>query len=1168
MTDEREPAWGAESSDAELIAAVRLGDPEAFGVLYQRHATAARTVAGQYLRSPGEADDAVADAFTKVLAILSGGGGPDIAFRAYLFTVVRRVAFETVNGSRRTQPTDDMAAFESALGPLASTEEPALQGFERTTVAQAFRSLPERWQSVLWYSEVEGLAPAAIAPILGLTANGAAALAYRAREGLREAYLQQHLSSVPADECQRANALLGSFVRGGLAKRETAVVEHHLEDCSECRALVLELGDVSHGMRAVIAPLVLGLAGAGLVGTALPTWGAAAGAATATGLTATGLASTGLAAAPAGASSGASGAGASGGSAGGSSVGAGGSAAAGGTAAGGAATGAATVGGLAAMVAAAPALVIGIAAVVVVAAGLGVAALLGVVGGDDDPVADPGSSTSTSAQDDDTDSDGAGDGGGDSADGPTADPSDPAAVPTLPDDTAVEPDGTSGATPGPTTPRPTTPTAPPTVVTPEDTGPVPVDPAPVDPAPVDPGPVDPAPVDPGPVDPTPVDPTPVDPTTPPVSLDVGAQLTLIPGQNNSLQLSLNNTGLSAVADVGLELSLPSGLAFVPDGSTDGGVFGPRIATVQSGGWTCATTGAVGEQGASVVRCDLDEMGPGLADPLTLDVYADRGTGSVKIMAQLFVGAEPVGERKEMECTFGLEPARLDVGAAPVAELVAGRPGHVAVSASNLGQETATDVRVDVPLPAGSGLTWRTAPDGTLPVAGGTDLGWSCVAASDASGAGIASCTTSSGVVGDSSSRVVLPVAVALAPAPVAQVTPVVAHAGGAGVAAAPVDLVVGARGLSASVMVDGPLRTAQVAGGLREALVVSAPAGATVVHAELVWAGADSAGLDAAGLSALELRTDSGAGSAVAAHPLAGAPVVVDPTQGYWAAADVTGVVAAASPQGRWTVVPQEGPEGAKVPADLRWTLTVVYSVPGSVPTSVTVLSGPPTGTPSEGLALPASEPVSVSASASVRSGGAPQLAANGAVLTAVGPVAGVLTYRMATVVDPVLGTPGGLGLAVTLPAGAVDTLVVHASPDVRAAGPLDQTQPPVVAPPLPLVVDPLVVVGSAAVSWPLVTVHNPTAAAVSAATVVVTMPEGVGFGTVGDRGRGCVAQARTVTCQVAELAPASTIQLNLFVAAPAALVESGALTYTVTTADPLTGGPSVVTGAVGVSRR
>jgi len=38
---------------------------------------------------------------------------------------------------------------------------------------------------VLWHSEIEGARPAEVASLLGLTANGVAVLAYRAREGLR-----------------------------------------------------------------------------------------------------------------------------------------------------------------------------------------------------------------------------------------------------------------------------------------------------------------------------------------------------------------------------------------------------------------------------------------------------------------------------------------------------------------------------------------------------------------------------------------------------------------------------------------------------------------------------------------------------------------------------------------------------------------------------------------------------------------------------------------------------------------------------------------------------------------------------------------------------------------------------------------------------------------------
>ena len=45
---------------------------------------------------------------------------------------------------------------------------------------------------VLWHTEVEQQKPADIAPLLGMSANSVSALAYRAREGLRQAFLSQH----------------------------------------------------------------------------------------------------------------------------------------------------------------------------------------------------------------------------------------------------------------------------------------------------------------------------------------------------------------------------------------------------------------------------------------------------------------------------------------------------------------------------------------------------------------------------------------------------------------------------------------------------------------------------------------------------------------------------------------------------------------------------------------------------------------------------------------------------------------------------------------------------------------------------------------------------------------------------------------------------------------
>jgi RNA polymerase sigma factor (sigma-70 family) len=245
-------------SDADLIAACRNGDATAFDTLYRRHAVAARTLARQLVRGQAEADDVTAETFAKILDLLRRGGGPQGAFRPYLLTSVRRAAYDRHRAERRQVVSGEMESFDPGV-PFA---DPAVAALERTMIARAFASLPERWQAVLWHTEIEGARPAEVATLLGLTANGVAALAYRAREGLRQAYLQMHLSGEAREGCRPVAAKLGAYVRGGLAKRDAALVAAHLDQCAECRRIFAELGDVDVALRTVVAPVVLGPAAA------------------------------------------------------------------------------------------------------------------------------------------------------------------------------------------------------------------------------------------------------------------------------------------------------------------------------------------------------------------------------------------------------------------------------------------------------------------------------------------------------------------------------------------------------------------------------------------------------------------------------------------------------------------------------------------------------------------------------------------------------------------------------------------------------------------------------------------------------------------------------------------------------------------------------------------
>lgn len=64
------------ANDEPLLDAVRNGDNQAFGELYERHRGAVFAVARLHTHSQAEAEDITSEAFTRVLALLKSGGGP------------------------------------------------------------------------------------------------------------------------------------------------------------------------------------------------------------------------------------------------------------------------------------------------------------------------------------------------------------------------------------------------------------------------------------------------------------------------------------------------------------------------------------------------------------------------------------------------------------------------------------------------------------------------------------------------------------------------------------------------------------------------------------------------------------------------------------------------------------------------------------------------------------------------------------------------------------------------------------------------------------------------------------------------------------------------------------------------------------------------------------
>jgi RNA polymerase sigma factor (sigma-70 family) len=255
------PPLRTDLSDGALIERTRRGDRAAYGALWQRHAPSARTVARSF--SSLDPDDLVAESFTRIYDAILAGRGPTSAFRPYLFTTVRNTA-ASWGRARHETTLDTLESFEDP----ATSESATLDALDRSTTAQAFRSLPTRWQEVLWYTEVEGMQPAQVAPLVGMSANATAALAYRAREGLRQAWIQAHLRNAEEPECRWTIDRLGGYTRGRLRTRDTARLEAHLDDCARCTIVAAEAREVGSRLALVLLPLAAGVGGA----TAYSAW--------------------------------------------------------------------------------------------------------------------------------------------------------------------------------------------------------------------------------------------------------------------------------------------------------------------------------------------------------------------------------------------------------------------------------------------------------------------------------------------------------------------------------------------------------------------------------------------------------------------------------------------------------------------------------------------------------------------------------------------------------------------------------------------------------------------------------------------------------------------------------------------------------------------------------
>ncbi|QIK63766.1 sigma-70 family RNA polymerase sigma factor [Leucobacter viscericola] len=269
-------------SDEELLDLSRRGNRAAYTVIWTRH-SASGLKSARYFSNELDAHDLVAEAYSRIYIAITRGGGPRTAFRTYLQVTIRNIANKWRNEHRSL--IDLELAEQNRLVDVV--EDDVDSRADRSMMRQAFASLPTTWQEVLWYTEVLELKPQSVASKLKMTANNVSVLSFRARDGLRKAWIRAHLgeANLPK-ECADTIDRLPAYILGSQTSKRSQKITDHLSTCERCTRIRDEADVAASRLHTVVLPLVL----TGGIGAA--TLGALAGAPSSASATSLGTAGT------------------------------------------------------------------------------------------------------------------------------------------------------------------------------------------------------------------------------------------------------------------------------------------------------------------------------------------------------------------------------------------------------------------------------------------------------------------------------------------------------------------------------------------------------------------------------------------------------------------------------------------------------------------------------------------------------------------------------------------------------------------------------------------------------------------------------------------------------------------------------------------------------------
>ncbi len=173
--------WMEITDSAVREEATRRAEDDALAGLVDQYASSLYRVAYSVLRNPADAEDAVQEAFLRVLRHRDSLGEVR-DHRVWLIRIVWNIVLDRKRRAKTRPETDDVAELSRVLPSTGlSAEQLAAAAQHHAHVLGCVEQLPAKERDVLMLSAFEELSSVEIAAVLGITESSVRSRLFRAR---------------------------------------------------------------------------------------------------------------------------------------------------------------------------------------------------------------------------------------------------------------------------------------------------------------------------------------------------------------------------------------------------------------------------------------------------------------------------------------------------------------------------------------------------------------------------------------------------------------------------------------------------------------------------------------------------------------------------------------------------------------------------------------------------------------------------------------------------------------------------------------------------------------------------------------------------------------------------------------------------------------------------